>query len=627
MCGKINVMATSTYKRIVAILLVIVSTIAFFGALPSSVVSAQEISDDFLLENQWYAAESYLDLAATKKTIQNENFIKNASQYENDPIVIAVVDTGIERTHPVFEGLLYQNPAELNGKDGIDDDANGYTDDICGWDFVAYGKGDNVPQDDCNAGSLTRHGTHVAGTIAQLIRGYGLEKYIKILPIKAGNSKGEFSASSTSNSILYAKKMDADIINMSFGSISMTQWNEDCQVHDAIISAYNSNILLFGAAGNKGLHCNEYTWNAELSPKYVQAMFYPAAYKEVFGVMAYKKVGTNAYDLRDNSNYGMAYSFVAPGEDIFSAMYENDYGTKSGTSMATPFVSFMSAVLLLQRDRSVNDVKNVLNAYESATITRTRTVLTETVNEKYRLASLKDMLMYQSDIFRAEAEITSNNTSQTINQLSPVKVKANIFDWKDEITPTSHIAYQNIEWSVVRTDSNGNHHLVETAKGAELEFLPTEVGNYKIFFELSNYSLESEPQVVTVEYAEKEDVQLVAKVEKEKNVTGDKIEVILEGYDYLNPSSAPYLIWTVNGEFVPLSTKMDTLTYIPAGYGDYNIVCKDEQGNEYVNMVISVKRNTAEKGELIGYICVTAIGIAVCGILVSLIVKRKVRKN
>lgn len=628
MCGKIIVMTTPKNKRILTLFIVVILAIILsLAQVPSSFAQAQDISDDFLLENQWYAAESYLDYSATKKIIQNEGFIKNAAQYENDPIVIAVIDTGIESAHPAFEGLLYQNKAELNGTTGVDDDANGYTDDVSGWDFVAYGKGDNTPQDDCNAGSLTRHGTHVAGTIAQLIRGYGLENYIKILPIKAGNNKGEFPASATANSILYAKNIGADVINMSFGSISMSQWNEDCQVHDAVKSAYASNILLFGAAGNKGLHCNDYTWNAELSPKYVQAMFYPAAYDEVFGVMAYKKVGTNAYDLRENSNYGMAYSFVAPGEDIFSAMYENDYGLKSGTSMATPFASFMSAVLLLQRDRNVTDVKNVLNSYESDTITRTRTVLTETVNEQYRLASLKDMLMYQSDIFRAEAEILTDNSAQVISALSEVKLRANIFDWKNEITPTTHIAYQNVEWSVVRTDSNGNHHLVTTANGVELAFTPTEVGTYSIFFELKNYSMESAPQALTVEYAKREDVQLTAKLENDRFVSGEKIEIKLDGYGYLNPSTAPYLIWTVNGEFAPPSAEIGSLSYVPNKYGDYQIICKDEQGTEFINMTIRVERSVAEKGKLIGYIGVASLSVVVAVILASLLIKRKARKS
>lgn len=252
--------------------------------------------------------------------------------------VIAVIDTGAELSHEDLVDSLWINEAEQNGTDNVDDDNNGYIDDIYGVDFI-----NNVPtpvpedssaplryeapEDDSN----TSHGTHVSGIIGMNpdnAVGYaGVGYRTKIMILKAGNYKNSFSFANAAKAVQYAVANGANVINMSFGS-----YNENSTFAEELEMA-SSSCLLVAAAGNNGRASSNST-------------MYPAAYPYVIGVMA----GNTTDGCWTSSNFvdtsPAPYDILCPGESILSTTRYNSYAEKSGTSMASPMVAGSAAVIM-----------------------------------------------------------------------------------------------------------------------------------------------------------------------------------------------------------------------------------------------------------------------------------------
>ena len=252
--------------------------------------------------------------------------------------VIAVIDTGAELSHEDLVDSLWINEAEQNGTDNVDDDNNGYIDDIYGVDFI-----NNVPtpvpedssapiryeapEDDSN----TSHGTHVSGIIGMNPNnavGYaGVGYRTKIMILKAGNYKNSFSFANAAKAVQYAVANGADVINMSFGS-----YNENSTFAEELEKA-SSSCLLVAAAGNNGRASSDST-------------MYPAAYPYVIGVMA----GNTTDGCWTSSNFvdtsPAPYDILCPGEAILSTTRYNSYAEKSGTSMASPMAAGSAAVIM-----------------------------------------------------------------------------------------------------------------------------------------------------------------------------------------------------------------------------------------------------------------------------------------
>lgn len=252
--------------------------------------------------------------------------------------VIAVIDTGAELSHEDLVDSLWINEAERNGTDNVDDDGNGYIDDIYGVDFinnVPTPAPDNpsaplhyeAPEDDSN----TSHGTHVSGIIGMNpdnAVGYaGVGYRTKIMILKAGNYKNSFSFANATKAVEYAVANGADVINMSFGS-----YNENSTFAEELEKA-SSSCLLVAAAGNDGRASSDST-------------MYPAAYPYVIGVMA----GNTADGCWTSSNFvdtsPAPYDILCPGESILSTTRYNSYAEKSGTSMASPMAAGSAAVIM-----------------------------------------------------------------------------------------------------------------------------------------------------------------------------------------------------------------------------------------------------------------------------------------
>lgn len=231
----------------------------------------------------------------------------------NSGITIAVIDTGVEWNHPDLAANIWNNSDEIIN--GIDDDNNGFIDDIRGWDFV---NNDANPIDD------EGHGTHVSGIAAAVsnnsIGVAGMCWNCRIMPVKSLDSSGQGSSEDAADAIIYAANNSANILSMSF--VGYTYSN---LIKDALDYAYSKGVVLIAAAGNE---------NAD-------NLSYPAGYDNVISVSAINNTNSKAYF----SNYGGWVDIAAPGVDILST-YHGLYIRETGTSMAAPYVSGVAALLL-----------------------------------------------------------------------------------------------------------------------------------------------------------------------------------------------------------------------------------------------------------------------------------------
>ncbi len=228
--------------------------------------------------------------------------------------VIGVIDTGVDRAHPDLASNMWRNPGETAGN-GIDDDGNGYVDDVHGWDFV---NGDNAPMDDHG------HGTHCAGTIAAIgndgVGVAGVCWSARIMALKFLDAAGYGSTSGAVLALEYATANGARLTSNSWGGGSYS-----IALHGAIAAARDAGALFVAAAGNAGS-------DNDLYPRY------PSSY-DLDNIIAV--AATDRHDaLAGFSCYGAtSVDLGAPGVEVYSCLPGDDYGTKSGTSMATPHVS------------------------------------------------------------------------------------------------------------------------------------------------------------------------------------------------------------------------------------------------------------------------------------------------
>jgi subtilisin family serine protease len=246
------------------------------------------------------------------------------------PVLLATVDTGIDRNHTDLSANMWTNPGEI-ADNGLDDDGNGYVDDTWGWDFV---NGDNDPMDDM------MHGTAVSSVSAGVLDGSGVSgicPWCQLMSVKVLNAQGSGLLATVAQGIVYAAGNGARVINLSLGAIAGATTLED-----AVNYAWGQGVLVVAAAGNNGL----------------QQLFYPAAYEHAMAVGS-----TNADDYRSCfSNYSANFiSVTAPGEAILAAVPDQGYGTYSGTSLATPHVTGLAGLLLSQDpDRTADEVRSLI---------------------------------------------------------------------------------------------------------------------------------------------------------------------------------------------------------------------------------------------------------------------------
>lgn len=263
----------------------------------------------------------------------------------NRSVVIAIIDSGIDYRHDDLAPKAWRNPREIP-ENGLDDDGNGYIDDVYGWDFTDapniqaegdYLEGDNEPIDESG------HGTHVAGIAGAMpdngIGIAGVAWECPLMAIRAGLSLGGSSRmqdDDSASAIVYAADNGASVINMSWGSE-----HRSFVIQDAIDYAYAQGAVLVAAAGN--------------SQK--PAAIFPAAYRKVIAVASTEQNQQRFYQ----SNFGASIDIGAPGNVILSTQIDNQYRLLTGTSMASPHVAGVAALLLAKRPALIHEeVRHIL---------------------------------------------------------------------------------------------------------------------------------------------------------------------------------------------------------------------------------------------------------------------------
>lgn len=288
----------------------------YYGTFPVTHYSTPDID-----MNIWDAWESY-----------------PLAKEDTRTVIIAIIDTGVDYRHPDLKDQMWTNPNEIPDN-GIDDDGNGYIDDIHGWDFFNndatvchYLETSNGyiadPDDNDN------HGTHIAGIIAATanngigISGVASNVNVQIMSLKIhGGTSSSGSVSSAIKAIQYAESMGADICNLSWGTTNYSQALE--------LTIRESSMLFVTAAGNNGLNNNS-------------TPVFPASLR-VPNLISVGYINSDGH-LDIASNYGVStVDIAAPGEEIFSTLV-GTYGYSNGSSMAAPHVTGLAAMIYAYHD-------------------------------------------------------------------------------------------------------------------------------------------------------------------------------------------------------------------------------------------------------------------------------------
>jgi subtilisin family serine protease len=249
-------------------------------------------------------------------------------------VTVAIVDSGIDLGHPDLAPNLWTNPGEVPAN-GVDDDGNGYVDDVHGFDFV---EGDGDPQD------TNGHGTHVAGIAGARggngIGGSGVAWRARLMAVRVLDAEARGTTTAVAQGVRYAVDNGARIVNLSLAGSTATS-----ELEDAVRYAQDHGVLIVVAAGNAG---------ADLA----SAPTYPASFGEenVLGVAATDQGG----GLSRVSDYGPGADVAAPGEQILSTALGGGYEWRTGTSMAAPHVA--GALVLLAAARPDLDARGLRDA-------------------------------------------------------------------------------------------------------------------------------------------------------------------------------------------------------------------------------------------------------------------------
>jgi len=305
--------------------------------------------------------------------------------------VIAIIDTGVDMTHPDIAPNLWTNTVEAEGESNYDNDGNGFKGDVHGWDFI-----NNTPK----VKDFNMHGTHVAGIAAAANNSIGIvgaNPRALIMPVSVMQSDGTGDVATIVKGIDYAVDNGATVLNLSLGTYANSR-----AMRQALERAYQSAVIV-AAAGNDGKCINS---PHHPKPCYGAAPMFPAAYSFVLGVQATQSNGSLAgfsnYDDDGNTFSavttfqdpdGFNYELKAPGTDMLSTISGGKYKVLNGTSMAAPLVAGAISALKM--------VKN----YDSQEILWGDLLHTDNISQAYAVTNRPAELDLMKIMYRERKEL------------------------------------------------------------------------------------------------------------------------------------------------------------------------------------------------------------------------------
>lgn len=500
---------------------------------------------------EWWA--DLLELSEVKATVQswfNGNRMYDFSEMDDNPIVVAVIDSGVDVEHEIFTGDYGE------GCDVFYRNSRGAL--IC--------KNTVAGNSNVNDVSEGGHGTHVAGILAEMIHWLDLEKYIKIMPIMAGKPSdrgASFAAADVKEGIEFALENGADVINLSLESTGSD--------FKFVSEEWASKAIFVAAAGN-----GRTVGSQRLGYDSKQQKCYPAADEQVIGVMNISNVADKEGNLAlsASSNYGDVYDLCAPGSAIYSAKYGGDgddgYIDKSGTSMATPIVSFASALALL-KFRAIQAATGVEKTMDEVREIVKFSSISYIVKGDYQLSvlNLRKLAAADSSLL-ARIDIEAGLEKQQLGALRPIPMYLHVL-------PEELEGQGSVEWFV-------NDERV--GEGFEMNYTPkAEIGSYVISAywtvddsELGVTTVRAR-NLVTVSYATftADSVkELVIGVESDggeisQSVAyeeGKEYVITFAGVDDHDPDKVENYKWFVNGKLAGVGRQ---LYFTPDGEGSYEV--------------------------------------------------------
>lgn len=608
----------SCKKTIIALLLVaLVATSVFAVFAPSRTAEALTWGGKDSSE-LWYYGKDYLDVESAKEVVKTWNLSKVSK-----PIVIAVIDTGIDARHELF----------ADDENGVSVLAKNDKGEILGYN--AYSGADENGNVDISDAS-SKHGSAVAGNIAMLIREFGLENCIKIYPIKASTEKeSTFKLASLSRALDWAvDNAKADVVNMSLGltggdieslikSKQLTQ--DEANAFEVAVENARRSAVISAAAGNN-----------KKSDQNASDLFYPAAYSGVVSAMNQYKS-----ELYSTSNFGSTYTLCAPGFGIYTSKgYQSSksvYGTEQGTSMSASFVSFAAALLKL---RCEIEGRNV----DSVTLAKlVESMMTKTLKKndvEYKVLDLNAIVTTDLDDVKLNYEqpksiaIKHNGKVGEGDYAGMVYMRAdNAYEltFYAQINPVGKVdpdVENALEWTVQQIasadDDTPVSEAVSIGKGTSVKYTPTRGGDFVVKAKIPGYSATQSIQIhieYGIYYVGEVRVTLADNAQKDVSeapssatiYTRETTRFALTGVKYLNPDIETK--WYVNGEYVSsgevfeFTPKKAGTYYITARYGDNAMV--DFQYKFTANVKSAVLRPLDLTFLIIGLVAAVAIVVTV----------------
>lgn len=592
------------------VLFVLCCLISPVSGIAEAVLPAGYVTQVAEKDLDWQTGENYLDLARLKSIVSSW-FINPDLDFEGiSPVIVAVIDSGLNVNHELFSGK-YDNEGNPTSSDGVgeydvllrDSDgtvigANTVSQDNKDYSSVDFSFDDDAPD---------RHGTHVAGIIATLIHELNLERFIKILPVKAAYPNGSGSSSqpdALTKAVNFALSQNADVVNMSLSSTSSTYGGN-------ITETEAKKAVFVAAAGNESKN----------------TVSYPASNNNVIGVMNYTKTLSGKIEIASTSNYGSTFDICAPGSAIYSANGASTTGYKSlsGTSMASPVVAFAAALVTLKSRAIANASGASIGADEIAA--KVKEGYTSTVLKGGREYKVLDIckLAQGYDITFAKIEIVDGSLVQKVGEVSPIRMKLEVYPYLVENVG-------NVDWYIDGVLVHSGFEFVYTPKNECYEvvlnavwYVENESGiiekNAFCTVSVEYYVLDA-PMIKTLEISltdESGNSQI-----KDNYRIGEKLLLSFGNFPMQSISSDTSILWVINGEVVGTGSEF---LFVPSEKGKYTISAKIN--GIYTTAVVievnSISKDLSDLLKILTIVLFSLIATAAAITLLIIVLRRKRR--